>query len=75
MTIGEKIIVSVMAENLVLSQDFTPTGRTYFWLPSAADQLNALVAAHVEEQVRLRLEAERRKQLYEERGIAEHPAD
>lgn len=52
MTIGEKIIAAIHEKNLALDEDNFPP----MWATDAADQLDALVAAHVEEQVRLRLE-------------------
>lgn len=59
MTIGEKIIALVHEKSLVhASYDpLDPTMRpVYGWSRGSVDQLDALVAAHVEEQVRLRLE-------------------
>lgn len=60
MTIGEKIIAEIVKAELFKITDNTRNAWSddcvVVWSQSAEDQLNALVAAHVEEQVRLRLE-------------------
>lgn len=55
MTIGEKIIAAIEEQNFQTIEDIWGGVKISF-KPGASDALDALVAAHVEEQVRLRLE-------------------
>ncbi len=60
MTIGEKIIRKIILAEMFKIVDNTTNSwagdTTAIWRDDAAEQLDALVAAHVEEQVRIRLE-------------------
>jgi hypothetical protein len=57
MSIGEKIIAAINERDLAHGLE----GETPFWMPSAAEQLEAVVEAHIEERVRVRLELDRQR--------------
>ncbi len=63
MNIGEQIISAISNGPLFKIADNTRNAWiddcVVVWMQSAAEQLDALVAAHVEEQVRIRLELDR----------------
>jgi hypothetical protein len=56
-SIGDKIIAAIATANLALDEDGFPP----MWATNAAEQLEAVVEAHIEERVRVRLELDREK--------------
>lgn len=60
MNIGEQIIAEINKGRTFFCVS-NASGLEYVWSPSAAEQLEAVVEAHIEERVRVRLELDRRE--------------